>query len=346
MPTCLIGVGSNLGDRAHALWRAVELLRSAPDVEVLAVSRWYETAPVGGPAGQGAFLNGVIRLESSREPRSLLALLAEIERSLGRSHRIRWQARTVDLDLLMYGDVVIDSHELVVPHPRMAVRRFVLEPAAEIAAELVHPPTGWTIGALWDHLRCALPYVALAGPIAAGKSTLAAALSARREVRLLADNCDPLQRGDFYGDPARLGWPTQLEFLAQRARLLARTTWPSGALWTVSDFWFDQSLAYARIWLDAEQQASFASAFEIAAAESVAPKLTVLLDAPSDVLMARIRARGRPHEQHLGEDFLNRLRGELLLQTNHADRGPVLKLSTFDLAAASDELLAAVDAMS
>jgi 2-amino-4-hydroxy-6-hydroxymethyldihydropteridine diphosphokinase len=110
-------------------------------VDVLAVSQLRETEPVG-VVDQPSFLNGAVAVETTRDPRALLELLLEIERSLGRVRRERWGPRTVDLDLLLYGDVVVDEPGLSVPHPHLHERRFVLEPLAELAPGLEIPGRG------------------------------------------------------------------------------------------------------------------------------------------------------------------------------------------------------------
>jgi 2-amino-4-hydroxy-6-hydroxymethyldihydropteridine diphosphokinase len=126
-----LGLGSNLGDREALLRRAVAQL---PDV--VAVSPMYETDPVGGP-DQGAFLNLVVELDTARSPRQLLELCRELETSARRVRLERWGPRTLDVDVLLVGDLAVDEPDLVVPHPRMWERRFVLAPLADLAPELV-----------------------------------------------------------------------------------------------------------------------------------------------------------------------------------------------------------------
>ncbi len=117
---------------------ALERLRAAPGIRLVAVSRLFETEPVGPP--QGRYLNAAAELESALSARALLELLLSIERQLGRTRGSgRDAARTLDLDLLLFGDASIDEPGLVVPHPRLAQRAFVLEPLAEIAGDLRHP---------------------------------------------------------------------------------------------------------------------------------------------------------------------------------------------------------------
>ncbi|MEX0674259.1 MAG: 2-amino-4-hydroxy-6-hydroxymethyldihydropteridine diphosphokinase [Gaiellaceae bacterium] len=137
-----IGVGANLGDRRGTIERAVDLLRGAPGVEVLAVSTLRETDPVGFEE-QPRFLNGAVELETALGPRELLDLLLGVERALGRTREgPRFGPRTIDLDLLVYGDERVDEPGLTVPHPRLHERRFALEPLAELAPELELPGRG------------------------------------------------------------------------------------------------------------------------------------------------------------------------------------------------------------
>src|SRR3954471_15730137 len=137
-----IALGSNLGDRRATLDAALRRLRAEPCLLVLAVSRSYETAPVGCPPGAGEYLNAALAAETDRPPHELLALLHRIEQQFGRVRSGVNTPRTLDLDLLLYDDRVIDTPELVVPHPRMHERAFVLVPLAEIAPDTVHPTLG------------------------------------------------------------------------------------------------------------------------------------------------------------------------------------------------------------
>lgn len=152
MSTALISLGSNLGDRADALRKSLELLALTPGVRLAATSTFHETKPAGGPASQEKFLNAAALLETELPPREILLVLQDVEQKLGRIRAERWGPRTIDLDLLLYDDLELDTPELTLPHPRMSFRRFVLEPAAEIAAEMVHPVCGNTIGGLLKHL--------------------------------------------------------------------------------------------------------------------------------------------------------------------------------------------------
>ena len=142
-----IGLGANVGPREVTLLRAVDLLAEADDVEVLAVSQLRETDPVG-IVDQPRFLNGAVRIDTSLPPRALLELLLRTEQTLGRVREERWGPRTVDLDLLVYGDVTVEEPGLHVPHPRLHERRFALEPLVELDPELVVPGLGSVSSAL------------------------------------------------------------------------------------------------------------------------------------------------------------------------------------------------------
>ncbi len=141
METVFIGFGSNVGDRVDLCDRAVTLLSLLPHSRLMGVSLLYETEPVRGETdpGDGWFLNGVIQIKTDITPKSLLAILQEIERSLGRDEENRSGPRTIDLDILFYGERVIKEPGLTIPHPRLHGRRFVLMPLNELDPLWVHP---------------------------------------------------------------------------------------------------------------------------------------------------------------------------------------------------------------
>lgn len=149
-----IALGSNLGNRRAYLDGAVAAMRRHPAITVRRVSSWIETEPVGGPPGQGKYLNGAAEIETRLSPQELLGALLAIEREFGRVRETPAGPRTLDLDLLLYDDRIIDEPGLVLPHPRMAERRFVLGPLAEIAPEARHPRANATVADLLARLGC------------------------------------------------------------------------------------------------------------------------------------------------------------------------------------------------
>lgn len=152
--TAFIGFGSNVGDRLDYCDRAVTLLGLLPNTRVIAVSSLYETEPVAdaGNPGTGWFLNGVVRLETEMVPERLLAVCRDMEQALGRNQERREGPRTLDLDILFYGNRVIDRANLVIPHPRLHLRRFVLAPMAELDPDWRHPVFNRTVRELLAHL--------------------------------------------------------------------------------------------------------------------------------------------------------------------------------------------------
>jgi len=134
-----LGLGSNLGDRWAYLRAAVEELRRVG--RVTAVSEVYETEAVGGPSDQGPYLNAVVELDTARSPRELLELCRSLEAAAGRVRAEPWGPRTLDVDVLLVGDLVVNEEDLVVPHPRLWERRFMVAPLSDLAPELV--PEAW-----------------------------------------------------------------------------------------------------------------------------------------------------------------------------------------------------------
>lgn len=135
---CYIGIGSNMGNRRGFCEEALQKLAEFPESDVEAVSAAYETAPIER-SDQDWFINCVVKLRTTLSPNALLRACQGVEQSLGRKRTLRFGPRTIDLDILFYGDRVIDEPTLTIPHPRLHKRRFVLEPLSEIAPNLNHP---------------------------------------------------------------------------------------------------------------------------------------------------------------------------------------------------------------
>jgi 2-amino-4-hydroxy-6-hydroxymethyldihydropteridine diphosphokinase len=148
----LLGLGSNVGDRDGNIRAALRLLEERGAVQVLRTSTLRTTAPVGGPP-QGDYRNGAALVETTLDARALLLAVKDVERTLGREPGgERWGPRTIDVDLLLLDTSVVDESDLCVPHPRMAERRFVLEPAAEVAPAMRHPVLGRTVLEMWEEV--------------------------------------------------------------------------------------------------------------------------------------------------------------------------------------------------
>jgi len=132
MSICYLGIGSNLGDRRGKIKEAVKKVNSLKNTKVLKFSRIIRSKPQGGPAGQPYYLNGVLKIRTALSPFTLLKNLKRIEKDLGRKKTVRYGPRTIDLDILLYGDNVIEKRNLTIPHPKIFRRDFVLKPLLEI----------------------------------------------------------------------------------------------------------------------------------------------------------------------------------------------------------------------
>jgi 2-amino-4-hydroxy-6-hydroxymethyldihydropteridine diphosphokinase len=253
-PLALVGLGSNLGDRRAILDGAVEALGSLPGVTVRDVSSYRQTAAVGGPPGQEPFLNGVVAIESARDPFELLAELRLIEDAFGRERHVRWGERTLDLDLLLQGDEVWFTPELILPHPRFAVRRFVVGPAAEVAAGVFDPMTGRSMVSLLANLdrRPSLVCLDHLEPTdELGEIERLAEIQGRVCERLGAVAI----RGPK-GDDSVSGWADQVDgessfyrWLEERGRLLNSAEWRhrhDPHRWLVADFSIEQRMKWGK----------------------------------------------------------------------------------------------------
>lgn len=246
MTTALVALGSNLGDRKAHLDFAVASLSATAGLVVLAVSSYHETPPVGGPVGQGAFLNAAASVSVALSPHELLDRLLEIEERTGRVRNVRWEQRTLDLDLLQFGDQILHDDRLVVPHPRMALRRFVLAPLVEIAPATIHPMTGRTIHDLLANLD-QRPSVVTLGPTLCDPRSVLKRVAQKMDACVLTDP-EPLRLvGIPSSDP-----PDPEALLAHRADALACEKWSDlGDRWLVTNMRMLDSLGEAtNRWVD------------------------------------------------------------------------------------------------
>jgi 2-amino-4-hydroxy-6-hydroxymethyldihydropteridine diphosphokinase len=161
----LIAFGANQGDCEQALQRTLDFFENDRRIIELSCSSSVHTTPVtgtGDSSDQNEYLNAVLRVLTTHEVHELHEQMIEVEKRLGREREERWGPRTIDLDLLLFGDMKLQSAGLTVPHPRMSFRRFVLQPALEVAADMVHPVSGMTLQQLSDHLDNSDPYILVA----------------------------------------------------------------------------------------------------------------------------------------------------------------------------------------
>ena len=287
MATSLIGLGSNLGRREDLISSAIERLDAQAGFCVTKSSGAYETAPIGGPSDQGFFLNSAAVVETDLPAEELLQLLQQVEADLGRCRTIHWGARSIDLDLLIYDDRICKTSGLILPHPRMSFRRFVLEPACEIAPEMVHPTSGWTLAGLLQHICTHRNYVAVAGPPTANTTQFIETIKKQlHQQHNLSSQliCSP-QRSKPSGtdkrDAASPYHKMELEFLNRSRDLLSAAHWPDPDGWLLSDFWLGSSIFVVANGMDVEGYEAHCRQLQQNAETIITPKLLVLLD-PSD----------------------------------------------------------------
>jgi 2-amino-4-hydroxy-6-hydroxymethyldihydropteridine diphosphokinase len=344
MASVLIALGSNLGDRQRNLDNAIAQLGVQPGIHIVAKSRWHATRPVGGPPGQGEFLNGAALIETTLSPEQLHAALKQIEMAAGRNRAERWAPRTLDLDLLLYDEQVIDTPDLTVPHPRMAFRRFVLEPAAEIAPAMRHPTIGWTMIELREHVRAKSNYAAaITGLIGTDKTALATAAARALAGRAIVDP-EPFFFRIGSQERRSLSSHSAIELLDRRAQQIRMMDQELSSSVAISDYWFPE--AYLWMTLMGDRLVDYLRHYDKSAACIVEPKLLVFLDPtppgswwkqlsvgeaqqPSDL----VRALRSPGASFLGS-----------IVEKHW-RGPLLRLDGAKPEEARDELIAAIQAM-
>jgi 2-amino-4-hydroxy-6-hydroxymethyldihydropteridine diphosphokinase len=327
MARCLIGCGSNLGKRRDQLDRAIELLRFMPGITLDAVSRYRQTRPVGGPPRQRGYLNGACTIETELSPHDVLGMLAAVENTLHRERAVRWGPRSIDLDLLLYEDLVVDSDALTLPHPRMTTRRFVLEPCVEIAPEWWHPPASCTLRDLLENISVPNPLVTVIGVPGSGAPEVAAAVADATMARLLrapsplpappdrshdAAGREATSRkpsgfsgtpsgfsgtpSGFSGTPSGAGASRELSWratLATWSRPLAADAWPTSPQATVADYWLDGALAAMAAELPPESLDHVHADLDRLAAECVTPHVAILLVADAATIEERIAFRCR-----------------------------------------------------
>ena len=193
---CLISFGSNLGNRHDLIAEAARSISKSDMVlrgqgasfktTRFKTSRLFETPPIGGPGGQEPFLNAVAAFETDATAREVLARLQSIENQLGRLRRRRWDARTIDLDVVLHGQLVGGTEALTVPHPRYTARQFVLQPACDVAPDYCDPRFGWSLRSLADHLSAAVASLALVGAETETRQLICNRLASEHGVRTFA----------------------------------------------------------------------------------------------------------------------------------------------------------------
>ncbi len=338
-----LGLGSNQGNRAANLRAAIGRLAEAAGT-VVDASAFYQTRPVG-PPGQCPYLNAAVKLRSTLEPATLASLIDRIEHSLGRVRTERWGPRTIDIDVLLWNEQWVDLPQLTVPHPWLPVRRFVLEPLAEIAPLQKHP-CGWSIAEQRARIRRRPIYIALTGPLGVGKTTAAERFAAAVGALFVREQFDEAELARVYRGDQAAARRVQNWFAESRRQLLDRARLAAAdTAVIVSDFWFGQSYPYALAELAPEEAASHRRRLESLWPEVYEPTVVVLLDAPPEELARRVRRRGRAAEATVTTEFLSRLRACFFDTLRTPPAPPSITLPATDVDSLQRHLLYLLESM-
>ncbi len=342
-------LGSNLGDR-RAYLSAAERFIGRRMGKIRQRSRIYETQPWGVSDEQPLYLNRVLELSSSRSPRELLNIAHVIERELGRSPNSKGlgRARTLDIDLLFYDDLVMSESDLQIPHARLHERRFVLQPLLDIAPHFKHPVFGKTVEELLqictDKSRVelyrdeevgarssSLPYrfIAVEGNIGVGKTTFCRLLEREWGARLILEQfADNPFLTYFYEEPERYAFPVELFFMTERHKQLQQELAQRQLFdqLIVSDYLFAKTALFARNNLSGEEFRLFQRLFEVLNASFPQPDLVVYLHRPVEELMRQIGRRGRTYEENIEKTYLCSIQNVYMQYLRHIKDFPVLIL--------------------
>ncbi len=332
-----IGLGSNLGDRKNYIDKALQSLRETPEVNVGRVSSILETEPLSD-AKQPKYLNCVAELKTSLPAEKLFHRLVLIENTLGRKRDGKWASRTIDLDLLLFGDEVINRDVLTIPHSQMHLRSFVLKGLCELNPKMEHPVFNETVDTLAGRLNGGdfalkpdLPQlISIAGNIGAGKTTLAKILAEAFKCQPIFEAYDTnpfLAR--VYAGNHDLALDSQLYFLFTRFEQLNPVLLKKGEP-VVSDYLFQKEQIYAKLTLNTEQSALYQKYYSIVSPAVTNPVVVIYLQSPAEKCLERIHKRSRPYEQRIESSFLEAVGAGYEQGLHDWKICPVIRLSDFD----------------
>jgi len=332
-----IGLGGNLGDRKNHIDRAVQLLRETPGVSVERVSAVVETKPLSD-AEQPEYLNCVAEIRTSLTAAKLHQQFIRIENALGRKRGEKWASRTIDIDLLLFGNEVINSDTLTVPHSQMHLRSFVLAGLCELNPKLLHPVLNETVDTLAGRLNGGdfalkpdMPQlISIAGNIGAGKTTLTKILADAFKCRAIFEAYDTNPfLSKVYAGNHDLALDSQLYFLFTRFEQLNPALLAKGKA-VVTDYLFQKEQIYAKLTLNTEQLALYQKFYSIVSPAVADPVLVIHLQNPPRQCLERIHKRSRPYEQRIESSFLEAVSAGYEQGLRDWKICPVIRLLDFD----------------
>lgn len=341
-----LSLGSNMGDRFTNLQNAVDSLFK--DVgAIFKISPVYETPAIGFDGAP--FLNCAVLVNTELSPTKALKAILQIEKKLGRvrNRSGEYNSRPIDIDIVFIDELVIDSETLIVPHPRLEDRKFVLEPLADLDLQFTHPVSHKSIAALLNEIRddseivkqakwlnnpmrdyniSQFNYMAIEGNIGAGKTSLATKIAHDFNAKLILERFkDNPFLPKFYEDAARYAFPLEMSFLADRYQQLVDdiTQFDLFKESVVSDYDVNKSLIFASITLPEEEYALYRKLFQVMHKDLPKPDIYVYLYQNTERLLQNIKKRGRKYEKSIAPDYLQKLNAGYLEFIKSQDSGDI-----------------------
>ena len=323
-----LSLGTNQGNKLENLQKAIDLIDDSVG-GIQKISSVYQT-PSWGFDGEN-FFNICIKVSTYQQPEVLLSSLLEIEQELGRlrSSEKGYQNRKIDIDILLFDDEIIFSKLLIVPHPKMLDRKFVLIPLAEIAPNELHPikktqlsvcaqncNDASEISMIKEKLRRPIPlsekynYIAIEGNIGSGKTSLTKMISDEFNAKIILERfADNPFLPKFYEDKERYAFPLEMSFLADRHQQLSDDLAQFDLFknFIVSDYYIFKSLIFAQVTLQKEEYILYRKMFDIMYKEITKPDLYIYLYQNTEQLLQNIKKRGRDYEQSIAPSYLNKI---------------------------------------
>ncbi|CAM1348250.1 2-amino-4-hydroxy-6-hydroxymethyldihydropteridine diphosphokinase [Tenacibaculum insulae] len=323
-----ISIGSNQGDKLQNIQNAVNLITDKIGA-VQKIASVYKTPALGFDGAE--FYNTCIKVSTYLPPESLITTLLDIEKELGRARKNTeaYIDRIIDLDIVLFDDEIIFSKNLIVPHPRMLERKFVLVPLVEIARNTIHPiekkhlyiclencNDSSEITVIKERLKRPIPitekynYIAIEGNIGAGKTSLANMMSDEFNAKIVLERfADNPFLPKFYEDNERYAFPLEMSFLADRYQQLSDDLAQFDLFknFIVSDYYIFKSLIFAQVTLQKDEYKLYRKMFDLMYKEITKPDLYVYLYQNTDRLLENIKKRGREYEQNIEASYLQKI---------------------------------------
>ena len=323
-----LSLGSNQGKKLENLQNAVNSIAQKIGA-ILKIASVYKTPSLGFDGND--FLNTTLKVSTYLPPETLIKRILEVEENLGRirSEQEEYTNRTIDIDVLLFDDEIMFSQNLIVPHPRMLERKFVLMPLSEIASNTIHPVEKKHISnclescddtseivKITEHLIRPVPltekynYIAIEGNIGAGKTSLAKMMSDEFNAKIVLERfADNPFLPKFYEDEERYAFPLEMSFLADRYQQLTDDLAQFDLFKNliVSDYYIFKSLIFAQVTLQKEEYTLYRKMFDLMYKEITKPELYVYLYQNTDRLLKNIQKRGRDYEQNISPEYLEKI---------------------------------------